>query len=87
MIVMIDGIRYMPELDIPVLDCSFSNLIKLYRENLGYTLDEAARYIGCSKSYLWSLENGRGDPSLKIAFKIRKAYSLNLESMARAQRR
>jgi transcriptional regulator with XRE-family HTH domain len=60
----------------------FKKFVWLARKAIGYTLERAAEEIGCSKSYVWELENGKSEPSLRIAAKIAKAYAVDLNQIA-----
>jgi len=46
------------------------------------SLEEMARRIGCSKSYLWDLEDGRCTPSLEMSVRIAKKYKTTIGKMA-----
>lgn len=47
------------------------------------TLDKMAEKVGCSKSYLWDVENNRVMPTLAKAAAIAKAYKTSLNQMGR----
>ena len=47
------------------------------------SLERMATKIGCSKSYLWDVENNRSEPSLSMAIKIAKAYHTSLNKMGK----
>ena len=79
--VTIDGIEYAPIAQRLVRDHKFPELMAAIRNAIGYTLDDAAKHIGCAKSHLWSMENGKAEPSLKMAGNISRAYGLTLESL------
>lgn len=82
--VIINGVMYVPRVDLVQGDHKFHSVIKVTRQAIGYTLDDAAHHIGCSKSYLWSLENNQSEPSLRMAARICSVYGMTLESLARA---
>lgn len=46
------------------------------------SLEEMARRIGCSKSFLSDVENDYSMPSLRMACLIAKAYKTTLNKMA-----
>ena len=47
------------------------------------SLEEMARRVGCSKSFLSDLENNFCWPSLPMAIRIAKAYKTTLNKMAK----
>ena len=47
------------------------------------SLDKMAEKIGCSKSYLWDVENDRVMPTLSKAAVMAKAYKTSLNQMGR----
>lgn len=73
--VVIDGREYQPVRDETGFEMAFSDYIKLKREVLKLTLDEASKLIGCSKSYLWEMENKGATPSLLLALEVARAYA------------
>lgn len=61
------------------------DLIKTRRESLGMTLDEVADAAGCSKSYVWEVENHKGyKMSLVLAARFSVALGLQVSLMASA---
>lgn len=52
--------------------------LKAARKEKELTLVKLAEEIGCSFNYLSDLENGRRDPSLKMAAKLAKALEFNV---------
>lgn len=81
--VKIDGVRYVPQqLTMPLETISFAQFMIVARTSIGYTLERAAKEIECSKSYVWELENGKAEPSLRMAAKIAKGYAIDLNQMA-----
>lgn len=81
MIVLINGVEYFPKVSIPIDDRKFPDVILATRKAIGYTLNDAAKYIGCSKSYLHGLEKGTGEPSLRMAGKIAYAYGIRIDAL------
>lgn len=47
------------------------------------SLEQMAKKIGCSKSYLWDVENDRTIPTLAKAAVMAKAYKTSLNQMGR----
>lgn len=81
--VIIDGVEYRPYQQKIESEYLFKDFIKLKREAIGYTLNAAAKNIGCSKSYIWEIEN-KESPQISFAMivKISDAYGLDIASMA-----
>lgn len=55
--------------------------LKVYRENCGLLIDEAANFLGISKTYLEKIENGEKDPTLELALKIAKFYKTTVDNL------
>lgn len=47
--------------------------IELYRKKIGMTQEELADLVGVTRQTIISLEQGRYNPSLELAYKIKKA--------------
>lgn len=61
------------------------DLIKSRREALGMTLEDVADAAGCSKSYVWEVENHKGyKMSLVLAARFSIALGLQVSLMAAA---
>lgn len=83
--VIIDDVEYRPCVPpVPISDHTLDQLLRVYRKSYGWTLDEAAEKIGCSKSYLHGMESGANEPSLRMALQISNAYNLSMKRMALA---
>lgn len=80
--VIIDGVHYRPVTPPDVGFHSFPQLMRGHRKSFGWTLDEAAEKIGCSKSYLHGLESGANEPSLRMAYQISLAYDVAMKRLA-----
>lgn len=80
--VIIDGIEYFPKSPISMMPRTFGEFMKECRTLLNLTLDQAAEKSGVSKSYVWEMENGKSEPSLRIAACLSEAYGIGLETMA-----
>lgn len=64
---------------------TLGELIKSRREALGMTLEEVASAAGCSKSYIWEVENHKGyKMSLILAARFSVALGLQVSLMASA---
>jgi len=77
--VVIDRVEYVPVVEQPVAPKSMTLKAYLTKRRLqfGWSMEEAAEKIGCSKGYVWELENQIKNPSLKMALKICKAYGFS----------
>lgn len=76
--VLIDGVLYRPVAKLTCADVSsIGSCLQAARQDLGISLGEAAKSIGITKSYLWSLEKDRASPSLLVAVKIANAQDLH----------
>ena len=80
--VLINGVEYRPHAKLELMPMSFGDFLRSVRKSVNYTLDTAADKIECSKSYLWEIEHGNGEPSLKMAARISSAYGIPLETLA-----
>jgi transcriptional regulator with XRE-family HTH domain len=64
---------------------TLGELLKSRREALVMTLEEVADASGCSKSYIWEVENHRGcKMSLVLAARLSVALGLQVSLMASA---
>lgn len=80
----LDGVRYVPERTYPERGIPFNEVIKQVRQSCGFTLENAAKHIGVSKTYLWELESGAAkDPSFRVAISIARVYCLDLLYLSR----
>jgi putative transcriptional regulator len=57
------------------------NRIEEIRKEKGIRQDELARILGVSRQTISSLENGRYNPSIFLAFKIAKHFGLTIEEI------
>ena len=55
--------------------------IKAYREQAGYTQSELAALVGVRRETIVHLENGRYNPSLKLAMDIAKVFGTTVEEL------
>ena len=55
--------------------------IKEHRERLGMTQSELARAVGVRRETIVHLENGRYNPSLKLAMDIAKLFETTVEQL------
>lgn len=57
-----------------------NSLVELRRER-GYSQEELGRLLGVSRQTIISIEKGRFDPSLPLAFAIAKLFGLRIEDI------
>ena len=55
--------------------------IKEYREKAGYKQSELAELVGTRRETIVHLENGRYNPSLKLAMDIAKIFGVTVEDL------
>jgi transcriptional regulator with XRE-family HTH domain len=59
-----------------------ANAIKKLRKLNGLTLEELADKVGCSKNYIWEIENGKKDnPSFNIIIKIADVLNVSIDQL------
>jgi len=57
------------------------NKIKVYGAMYDLTQDDLAKKLGVSRQTIISIEKGKYDPSLKLAFKIAKFFNVRIEDI------
>ena len=57
------------------------NRIEQIRKDRGIRQDEFAKLMGVSRQTISSLENGRYNPSIFLAYKIAKYFDLTIEEV------
>lgn len=84
MSVMINGIEYVPRITLkaPAELGTLGQALRTMRKAAKMSLDKAAEEIGCSKSYLWTLEHDDGEPGLRMAAEIAGIYGVPLATLA-----
>lgn len=60
---------------------ALNNLIKEMRTAMGLTQDDLAEKLEVSRQTIISLEKGRYNPSLVLAFKIAKLFNCRIEDI------
>lgn len=58
-----------------------NNRVKEIRKQKGIKQDEFARALGVSRQTVSSIETGRFDPSIMLAYKIAKIFGLSIEEV------
>lgn len=59
----------------------FHEYMKMLRDSLGMKQDELADTLGISRPYISLMETGKRSPSLKVLYRLRKAYGFSLDAM------
>ena len=57
------------------------NRIEAIRKERGILQDEMAKAMGVSRQTISSLENGRYNPSIMLAYKIAKYFGMTIEEV------
>ena len=57
------------------------NKIEAIRNERGIRQDELAKALGVSRQTISSLENGRYNPSITLAYKIAKLFGMSIEEV------
>ncbi|MEL6723480.1 MAG: helix-turn-helix transcriptional regulator [Pseudomonadota bacterium] len=57
------------------------NRMKALRRERGWSQSELAARVGVSRNSIISIENGRFDPSLPLAFELADAFGLKIEDI------
>ena len=60
---------------------AFVTKIKEYREKAGYKQSELAELVGARRETIVHLENGRYNPSLKLAMDIAHLFDTTVEAL------
>ncbi len=57
------------------------NIIKQLRAEMGMSQADLAELLNVSRQTVISIENGRYDPSLPLAFAIARAFGMSIEEI------
>ena len=57
------------------------NNLEMYRNQKGLTQQELADMVAVSRQTIISLEGGRYNPSILLAFKLAKVFSVQIENL------
>ncbi|MCM2982351.1 HTH-type transcriptional regulator [Niallia circulans] len=57
------------------------NNIKILRTKYNYTQDELAELLDVSRQTIISLEKGRYNPSINLAFKVSRVFNCSIEDI------
>jgi putative transcriptional regulator len=58
-----------------------NNCLRELRSDNGWSQQQLAERLGVSRQTIISIENGRYDPSLPLAFKIAAAFERSIEAI------
>lgn len=64
-----------------VINMALITKIKEYRERTGMKQSELAEMVGARRETIVHLENGKYNPSLKLAMDIAKVFGVTVEEM------
>lgn len=54
--------------------------LKEKRKEADLTLKALAEIVGCSQTHIWDIENGKKNPSLKLAFNISNELNFDMKN-------
>ncbi|MDD4858886.1 MAG: helix-turn-helix transcriptional regulator [Dehalococcoidales bacterium] len=57
------------------------NKLKVYRAMQDYTQETLAQKLGVTRQTIVSIENGKYDPSIRLAFKIAALFKVRIEDV------
>jgi putative transcriptional regulator len=57
------------------------NQLEAYRAQRGWTQQEIADQVGVSRQTIISLERGRYNPSILLAFRLARAFGVTIEAL------
>jgi putative transcriptional regulator len=63
------------------VDLDMKNRIRVLRAEKGWSQAELAQVVGVSRNSINTIENGKFDPSLPLAFRIADAFALKIEDV------
>jgi len=58
-----------------------NNIRRLRFDNNEMTQEDLAKAVGCTRQTIIALEQGKYVPSIELAFKIARVFSVNLEEV------
>ena len=82
MIVEVNGLRYAPAFNKVLKVQKFNLLLRAARKASGESLEEVAKSVGSTKSYMWELERGPAQPTLGLLQRLLWHYGLEFEQIA-----
>lgn len=57
-----------------------TKLVRL-RQRYRLTIQEVATEVGCTKSHLWGVEQGKSEPGVQLALRIANFYETTVEAL------
>lgn len=60
---------------------SFKTNIKKYRRQVDMTQEELAKRVGVTRETISYLENGKYNPSLRLAYQVAALFNVGIEEM------
>ena len=63
--------------DIALLRTAFGRALVAMRERRGMKQQEVASLVGTTRSHLWRMEGGRGDPSLSMLYRLARVLEVS----------
>ena len=64
-----------------IWEVNLKNRIEIIRKEKGIKQEEFAKAMGVSRQTISSLENGRYNPSILLAYKIAKYFEMTIEEV------
>jgi putative transcriptional regulator len=61
--------------------CKMKNRLRELRGEKGLTQEELAKALGVTRQTIIAIENGKYDPSLRLAFKMARFFGLKIEDI------
>ena len=74
-------IRYKCKVYFTFMEVKLKNRIETIRKEKGIRQEEFAKAMGVSRQTISSLENGRYNPSILLAYKIAKYFEMTIEEV------
>lgn len=65
----------------------FGRAVRRFRERTPYSQERFANTIGIHRSYMWSIERGRANPSLDIIARIARGLGVPISKLFEAAER
>ena len=65
----------------------FGRSVRRFRERTRYSQERFANAIGIHRSYMWSIERGRANPSLDIIARIARGLGVPISKLFEAAER
>jgi transcriptional regulator with XRE-family HTH domain len=79
--ILVDGVRYVPQIPKEENAIPFADLVGEARERKGETLIQASHGIGVHQSTLRDYEYGRAEPNLRALKRILRYYNIDFNQI------